>query len=74
MRRFRQAGKDDLKATVELVAVAERTQRSRKSMLGAGKGKVWMADDFDSAATEELVAELFQDKGGDTFEGLERAN
>jgi hypothetical protein len=74
MRRFRQAGKDDLKATVKLVAVTERTQRSRKSMPGAGKGKVWMADDFDSPATEELVAELSQDKDGDTFEGLERAN
>ncbi len=52
------------KPAVKLVVVPERAKRPRKQMPGAGIGKIWMADDFDSPATEREVARLFEGEGG----------
>jgi prevent-host-death family protein len=38
------------KPAVKLVPVTEPARKSRQSMIGAGIGKLWIADDFDSAA------------------------
>ncbi len=51
------------KPAVKLVAVTGEAKRSRKSMLGAGIGKIWLADDFDTPATEALVTQLFHGDG-----------
>jgi prevent-host-death family protein len=53
------------KPAVKLVVVTEGAKRSRKAMLGAGVGKIWLADDFDSPATEKEVARLFEEEDGE---------
>lgn len=51
------------KPAVKLVVVAEPARRSRESMIGAGVGKLWMAEDFDSPATNLEVQRLFEGVG-----------
>ena len=48
------------KAAVKLVVVTSTPQKSRKHMLGAGIGKIWMADDWDSPETNMEVQRLFE--------------
>jgi prevent-host-death family protein len=54
------------KPAVKLVLVTEPARRSRQSMIGAGVGKLWMAEDFDSAATNLEIQRLFE--GADEVE------
>ncbi len=51
------------KPAVKLVVVTEPARRSRQSMIGAGIGKLWMAEDFDSSATNLEIQRLFEGVG-----------
>jgi prevent-host-death family protein len=55
------------KPAVKLVLVPEPARKSRQSMIGAGIGKLWMADDFDSPETNLEIQRLFEgaDDAGD---------
>jgi prevent-host-death family protein len=56
------------KPVAKLVPVRERAsepasetaRKSRQDMMGAGIGKLWMADDFDSPATSLEIQRLFE--------------
>jgi prevent-host-death family protein len=48
------------KPAVKLVLVSEPARKSRQSMIGAGIGKLWMAEDFDSPATDLEIQRLFE--------------
>ena len=48
------------KPAVKLVLVPEPARKSRQSMIGAGIGKLWLADDFDSPATNREIQRLFE--------------
>lgn len=50
----------DGKPAVRLVVVTPPTRKSRKSMLGAGIGKIWMAPDFDSDETNMTIQRMFE--------------
>ena len=47
------------KPAVKLVMVAPPIRKSRKHMLGAGIGKIWMADDAFSPETDALIESMF---------------
>jgi antitoxin (DNA-binding transcriptional repressor) of toxin-antitoxin stability system len=47
--------------TVKLTLVSSPTTFDRTGAFGAGKGKIWMADDWDSPKTNEEIAHLFND-------------
>lgn len=57
------------KAVVKLVAVKPPSTESRKSMVGAGIGKIWIADDFDSPETNREIQTIFEG-GGEGGDGL----
>jgi antitoxin (DNA-binding transcriptional repressor) of toxin-antitoxin stability system len=46
---------------VKLTLVSAPARFDRAGAFGAGKGKVWMADDWDSPETNEEIARLFND-------------
>ena len=48
------------KPAVKLVLATPAARKSRKHMLGAGIGKIWMADDFDSEETNLAIQKLFE--------------
>ena len=48
------------KPAVKLVLVTPPARKSRKHMLGAGIGKIWMADDFDSEETNLAIQKMFE--------------
>jgi prevent-host-death family protein len=48
------------KPTVKLVMVAPPIRKSRKHLLGAGIGKIWMADDAFSPETDLEIQKLFE--------------
>ena len=48
------------KPAVKLVLVAPPVRKSRKHMLGAGIGKLWMADDAFSPETDLEIQKLFE--------------
>jgi hypothetical protein len=37
------------------------TTPKKRGLFGAGKGEIWMADDWDSKETNEEIARLFND-------------
>jgi molybdopterin/thiamine biosynthesis adenylyltransferase len=45
---------------VKLVVVAQTGRKSRKTMLGAGIGKIWLADDWDSDETNLEIQQMFE--------------
>ena len=45
---------------VKLVLATPPARKSRKHMLGAGIGKIWMADDFDSEETNLAIQKMFE--------------
>jgi prevent-host-death family protein len=47
------------KPAVKLVVVAQTGRKSRKTMLGAGIGKLWLADDWDSDETNREIQQMF---------------
>ena len=47
---------------VKLVRIVEK-KPSRRGMLGGGIGKIWMAADFDSEATNSKIADMFEEGG-----------
>ena len=47
------------KPAVKLVKVPPVIRKSRKHMLGAGIGKIWMADDAFSPETDALIESMF---------------
>jgi prevent-host-death family protein len=47
------------KPAVKLVMVAPPIRKSRKHMLGAGIGKIWMAEDAFSPETDKLIEDMF---------------
>jgi hypothetical protein len=47
--------------TVKLTLVSSPANIDRTAAFGAGKGKIWMADDWDSPETNEEIARLFND-------------
>ena len=47
------------KPAVKLVMVAPPVRKSRKHMLGAGIGKIWMTDDAFSPETDALIESMF---------------
>jgi prevent-host-death family protein len=48
------------KPAVKLVIVTPPARKSRKTMLGAGIGKLWLADDWDSPETNLEIQKLFE--------------
>jgi hypothetical protein len=44
---------------VKLVMVPPPIRKSRKHMLGAGIGKIWMAEDAFSPETDKLIEDMF---------------
>lgn len=54
------------KPAVRLVPVAKHKTR-RRHILGSGVGKVWIADDFDSPATDKEIEELFHSGDDEKF-------
>jgi prevent-host-death family protein len=48
------------KPAVKLVIVPQTARKSRKDMLGAGIGKIWMADDAFSPETDLEIQKLFE--------------
>jgi prevent-host-death family protein len=48
------------KPAVKLVLVTPPIRKSRKHMLGAGIGKIWMADDAFSRETDLEIQKLFE--------------
>ena len=53
------------KPAVKLVLVAPPVRKSRKDMLGAGIGKIWMADDAFSPETDLEIQKLFEGEADD---------
>jgi antitoxin (DNA-binding transcriptional repressor) of toxin-antitoxin stability system len=51
--------KPSLKLVVTSSASSEKVDR--RGMFGSGKGKIWMADDWDSPETNEEIARLFNE-------------
>lgn len=49
------------KPAVKLVVVREPAKKSRESMIGAGIGKIWMADDYDMDATDLEIQRMFEE-------------
>jgi antitoxin (DNA-binding transcriptional repressor) of toxin-antitoxin stability system len=49
------------KPAVRLTLVSSAAPASRKGMFGSGKGKLWVADNWDSPETNEQIARLFND-------------
>jgi antitoxin (DNA-binding transcriptional repressor) of toxin-antitoxin stability system len=49
------------KPAVRLILVSPVTPKSRSGMIGSGKGKIWVADDWDSKETNEEIARIFND-------------
>jgi len=49
------------KPAVKLVVVPVESKKSRRHLLGSGIGKLWMADDFDSAETKQQISDLFHE-------------
>ena len=47
------------KPAVKLVMVPPPIRKSRKHMLGAGIGKIWMAEDAFSPETDKLIEDMF---------------
>jgi prevent-host-death family protein len=47
------------KPAVKLVKVTPVIRKSRKHMLGAGIGKIWMAEDAFSPETDKLIEDMF---------------
>lgn len=48
------------KPAVKLVVVAQPGRKSRKTMLGAGIGKLWLANDWDSDETNLEIQQMFE--------------
>lgn len=48
------------KPAVKLVMVKPSARNSRKHLRGSGIGKLWMADDWDSAETNLEIQKLFE--------------
>lgn len=48
------------KAAVKLVRIAPAATKTRKQMLGAGIGKLWMAEDAFSPAADLEIQNLFE--------------
>ena len=48
------------KPALKLSIAPASTTASRKSLLGAGKGEIWLSDDWDSPETNEDIAKLFE--------------
>jgi prevent-host-death family protein len=53
------------KPAVKLVVVTPPARKSRKHMLGAGIGKIWLADDWDSPETNLAIQRLFEGEEDD---------
>ena len=53
------------KPVVKLVPVAEKSRK--RSILGAGIGKIWISDDFDSPETNKEIEDLFYSDEEDHF-------
>lgn len=53
------------KPAVKLVPVAKN--KSRKSLLGSGIGKVWISEDFDSPETNKEIEDLFYNGDDEKF-------
>ena len=49
------------KTTVRLTVVSAPATTVKRGLWGAGKGEIWMADDWDSSKTNEEIARLFND-------------
>ena len=47
------------KPAVKLVLVTAPARKPRATMFGAGVGKLWISDDFDSPATDLEIQNLF---------------
>ena len=50
----------DGRPAVRLV-LAEQQTKSRKGAFGAGKGQIWVSEDWDSAESNEEIARLFDE-------------
>ncbi len=48
------------KPAVKLVLVTPPARKSRKHMRGAGIGKIWVAEDWDSAETNLAIQKMFE--------------
>lgn len=53
------------KPAVKLVVVSGDVRKPRKTMFGAGVGKMWMADDFDSPVVDMELQRLFEGSEND---------
>lgn len=53
------------KPAVKLVPVAK--EKSCKSLLGSGIGKVWISENFDSPETNKEIEDLFSDNDNEKF-------
>ncbi len=53
------------KPAVKLVLVTPPARKSRKHMLGAGIGKIWIADDWDSDETNLAIQKMFEGEDDD---------
>jgi prevent-host-death family protein len=49
------------KPAVKLVVVTPPARKSRKNLLGAGIGKLWVADDWDSPETNLQIQRMFEE-------------
>ena len=56
------------KAVVRMVPIAPPARKSRKNLLGSGKGKIWFTDDWDSEETNLEIQKLFE--GSDSSDDL----
>jgi prevent-host-death family protein len=54
------AGKPVVKLVPVKEPASEPARKPRQSMIGARIGKLWMADDFDSPATNLAIQRLFE--------------
>jgi prevent-host-death family protein len=54
------AGRPAVKLASVGESTAEPARKPRQTMIGAGIGKLWMADDFDSPATNLEMQRLFE--------------
>jgi antitoxin (DNA-binding transcriptional repressor) of toxin-antitoxin stability system len=59
--RIERPGKPSLLLVVSGHVSAEVPKKSRRGLVGSGKGKIWMADDWDSPETNDEIAHLFND-------------
>ncbi len=55
------------KRAVKLVVVTEPARKSRKTMLGAGIGKIWVAADWDSPETNLQVQRMVEGEDNDSL-------